>query len=232
MKILLDSHAAVWWLASPEKLYVPQGRAAPLAFDSRSGKSLGAIGEAGGVFCVLTEDEMLLAGPQHQKAASNEIRVADGNTTRRLASFSGTNRILVSGNHAWIPTAGKLKMLDRKSYVDAEIKINAASKIISDKKRKDVASKATAEVNRKLAIEKRNGAWRWEIDCPSPHGFIKTTNAIILGLKDEVRAYDPGNGKLRWQAKVEGTAQGLAVADGQLFVSTGLGHIYAFGPSQ
>ncbi len=216
-------------LSSENRIYVPQGRAAPLSFDFQTGESLGAIGEAGGVFCILTEDELLLAGPQNQKSATSEIRVSDANNQHRMASFSGTNRILVAGQQAWIPVAGKLKSLNRKVYVDAEQEIASANQVINDKKLDDPNQKDAAKAQRDKAIKKRDSAWRWEIECPSPLGFIKTANAIILGLDGEVRSYHPDTGQLLWKAPVSGAAHGLAVADGQLFVSTGLGHIYAFG---
>jgi outer membrane protein assembly factor BamB len=215
-------------LASAERIYVPQGRAAPLAFEFASGKPLGAIGEAGGVFCVLTEDEMLLAGPQNQKSTENQIRIADTANRRRLATFSGTNRILVDGNQAWIPAGGKLKLLDRADYVAAQQEIDAANAVINDKKLDDVPAKADARLRREQATQRMTAAWKWEIDCPAPSGFIKSADAIIVGLADEVRVYAADSGNLIWRADVDGFVHGLAVAEGRLFVSTGLGHIYAF----
>ena len=217
-------------LASSDRIYAPQGRAAPLAFNRVDGEPLGAIGEAGGVFCVLTEDEMLLAGPQDQKSSSEEVRVADARGRRRLATFSGTNRILVQGDQAWIPTAGKLKMLNRKTYVDAQIAAAKANQILGDKQLRDEQVKSTAKQDLDAANRRQADAWRWEATCPPPSGLIKAADAIIVGLDNEVRAYSAADGRLIWSAAVEGVAHGLAVADGRLYVSTGLGHLYAFGP--
>ncbi|MDM4017174.1 PQQ-binding-like beta-propeller repeat protein [Roseiconus lacunae] len=220
-------------LTSSDRIYVPQGRAAPLSFDRQDGTMEGAIGEAGGVFCVLTEDEMLLAGPQNQKSSDTQLRLADGENRERLATFSGTNRILLEGDQAWIPTGGKLKLLARSAYVDAQIKANQSLAIIEKGKRKkdeiepSVLEKASADY--KAAKSAENAAWKWEVDCPAPKGFIKAGDVIVAGLDHEVRAYSAKSGKLVWQHAVEGIAHGLAVADGHLFVSTGLGHIYAFG---
>ncbi len=215
-------------LASTKRLYVPQGRAAPLAFSVSNGKSLGAIGEAGGVYCILTEDEMLLAGPSNQKSADSQIRVADGDSGRRLATFSGASQILVSRNLAWIPTIGKLKMLDRSQYVSAQRKIDAANAIINNKKLSNASAKAAAKKQREQSEKLKASAWKWESDCPIPSGIIKAGDAILIGLKDEVRAYSSKTGDLVWKGSVNGNAHGLAVAGGRLFVSTGLGHIYAF----
>lgn len=218
-------------LASQTRVYTPQGRAAPLAFDRVSGNPEGAIGEAGGVFCILTEDEMLLAGPQNQKSASDQIRIADGKSRRRLATFGGTNRILVAGRFAWVPVGEKLKMLDRSLYVEAQQEIDRANRRIKEgtEKKQPIAE---FEQARTRAVKKQQASWRWEVDCPSPNGFIKAGDAIVLGLADEVRACATADGRLLWSVKVEGTAHGLAVAEGRLLVSTGLGHIYAFGAAE
>ena len=217
-------------LASSKRIYAPQGRAAPLSFDIATGKPLGAIGEAGGVFCILTEDEMLLAGPQHQKASDNEVRLADAQNRQRIATFSGTNRILVEGDHAWIPIGDKLKMLIRSEYVQAQIDAATSRAILADKKLKDENAKRDAKAALEKATKRQADAWRWEVGCPAPKGFIKTADAVIVGLDNEVRAYDEKTGEELWSHSVEGIAHGLAVSDGRLFVSTGRGHIYAFAP--
>ena len=70
---------------------------------------------------------MLLAGPQDQKSANDQIRIADGKSRRRLATFGGTNRILVAGRFAWVPVGEKLKMLDRALFVEAQQEIDHAN---------------------------------------------------------------------------------------------------------
>ena len=219
-------------LSSAERLYVPQGRAAPLSFDVVSGKSLGAIGEAGGVFCVLTEDEMLLAGPQSQKESTNQMRLADAKSQRRMATFSGTNRILVEGERAWIPVGGKLKMLNRSKYVQAQVDAAKHRSVVTNKKLKDEEKKRQSRDALADAEKRQEEAWAWEVECPPPRGFIKAANAIVVGLDNEVRAYSAESGKLLWSHPVRGIAEGLAVADGRLFVSTGFGDIVAFAATK
>jgi hypothetical protein len=207
-------------LASPTKLYVPQGRAAPLTFDRADGSFRGMIKEAGGVFCVLTEDEMLLTGPQNQKAPDNQVRVADVETKRRLATFGGTERVLVSGNRAWMHVGERLKMLDRPAYLKAQRAIDAAAN--SDEKQQE-------NLALREATAARTAAWTWSLRSEKLHTMILAGKALFVGLDEEVRAIDSDTGELLWKAEVEGTAHGLAFAEGRLFVSTGLGHIYAFG---
>jgi outer membrane protein assembly factor BamB len=223
-------------LASDDLIYVPQGRAPPLAFNRSDGAPQGAIGDAGGVFCVLSEDEMLFAGPPTQKAADAQIRISDPQSKRAIASFSGTGRILVAGNSAWLSSNGKLKSLDRNRYVEAQREIDrVALKLKAAKELKPEPDKALiGELQQAIdsARQQQQSSWTWSVDAPQPLEMIKTRGTIVVGLDGQVRAYDAADGRQVWAAEVDGAAHGLAVAAGRLFVSTDGGHIYAFGAPQ
>ena len=220
-------------LASQELIYVPQGRASPLAFQRSDGRPQGAIGEAGGVFCVLSDDEMFFAGPSTQKATSDQIRIADPKSKQSIASFSGTNRILVAGNSAWLATDGKLKSLDRNRYVETQREIERISAELKkfEKGKLKLSDEAVASMRQTLdaATQQQQSAWRWSIDSLPPLELIKAGDVILVGLDGRVRAYDVADGRQIWNAEVDGAAYGLAVAAGRLMVSTDRGHIYAFG---
>lgn len=212
-------------LASNKTFYVPQGRSAPLAFRRGDGELLGAVGEAGGVFCILTEDQMLLTGPDDQKSPESEIRIADLNSSQSVASFAGTNRILVDGDYAWLSIGGELKMLDRAQYVAAVKSLGAAK---ADQK----AGRQTGKpLQNRIDAANANlaDAWKWSIPCPAPTELIKAGDVILVGLENLVQAVSVDNGSRLWSAEIEGTAHGMAVASGRLFVSNEHGHIYAFG---
>lgn len=217
-------------LASQDLLYVPQGRAAPLAFDRSDGSPRGSVGEAGGVFCILSEDEMLLTGPSDQKSKENEIRISDARTKQAVASISGTNRILVAGRFAWLSIGGELRMLDRERFVVDQGNIDRQTqKLVEAKKREDAVAIATIQEAIKSVKRKQSEAWKWSIQSPTPIDMIKAGDTIFVGLRDEVRAFSVRDGSELWRIGVEGGAHGLAVADAQLYVSTDRGHIYAFG---
>lgn len=215
-------------LASSERLFVPQGRAAPLAFDSQDGTPRGKIGEAGGVFCILSEDDMLFAGPPHQKEKDDQIRVADLGSNASVASFTGTNRILVAGDLAWLATDGKLKCLDRSQNVQAQ---NVMREIQNDLKNKKITAEQ-AKPRLQEAQTQLKEAWQWEVESSVPFDMVKAGNAVIVGLNGSVRAYGATDGKLLWQQELAGTAHGLAITSGVLIVSTDLGHIHAFAAVQ
>jgi len=215
-------------LASEDLFYVPQGRAAPLAFARQNGEPRGSVGEAGGVFCILSEDEMLFAGPDSQKGAKDEIRIGAVGSPKSIASFSGTNRILLAGDFAWMAIDGKLKMLDRAGYVEAQ-------QTLAESRKKGVKLKITPEQFKQMtdrATEQLKSVWKWETESPSPLEMIKAGDILVLGLSDAVVALSASDGKEVWRSEVDGAAHGLAVANGRLFVSTDRGHIYAFGAAE
>ncbi len=157
------------------------------------------------------------------KSASRDIR-----SKQPIASFSGTNRILVAGDLAWLSIEGRLKLLDRASYVKAQGVIDrAASKL-------KAAGKPIAELEAEIEAAKQRqlGSWKWSVESPTPLDMIMADDVILLGLENEVRALAASDGREIWRASVEGVAHGLAVANGQLFVSTDRGHIYAFGAAE
>ncbi len=215
-------------LASAKKLFVPQGRAAPLAFDRKDGTPRGKIGEAGGVFCILSEDDMLFAGPPHQKERDDQIRVANLDSNASVASFTGTNRILVAGDLAWLATDGKLKCLNRSQNVQAQDKIR---KIQNDLKKKTITTEQ-AKPLLQGAQKQLKDAWQWEVESEVPFDMVKAGDAVIIGLNGSVRAYSAVDGKLLWQGDLAGTAHGLAIVAGMLIVSTDLGHIHTFASIQ
>ena len=54
---------------------------------------------------------------------------------------------------------------------------------------------------------------------------------MIAGGDDEVAAYDAIDGSLAWSASVDGEAHGLAVDDGELYVTNDTGALHCFEPA-
>ena len=89
-------------LASSDSLYAPQGRASPIVFDKATGKRRGSIPNAGGTYCLLTDDDQLISGPKNQKEKNQVLQVADGTRRNHLLTFQGTNRMLVNKGFAYL----------------------------------------------------------------------------------------------------------------------------------
>ena len=102
-------------LTSPEKLYAPQGRASPIVFARDSGSRIGQVPGTGGVFCILTEDEQLIAMPQNQKSRDSVTKIAavPGTQSSAVLSITGTERLVVAGNNAFFHQGKELIAIDR-----------------------------------------------------------------------------------------------------------------------
>ena len=177
-------------LAGSDSVYIPQGRAAPLAFSRTDGKHTGTIGNAGGVTCVLLDNDRLLAGPENQKSGDSQIRLTAPGEKKPVATFNHTSRATVDGNIAYLHSGQKLRSLD-----------------IAESDGKDE---------------------RWSVTRPAPVELIVAGPHLILGYSGHVDILDTTDGKQLATLEVEGTAHGLTVAAGRLFVSTDRGLIHAF----
>lgn len=97
-------------LATKERLIVPQGRSTPLLFDARTGKPSGIIKHAGGVFCLVTEDDQFLSGPNNQKPKDAQLHLT-GPEGKKVATFNDTSRAVLSQGTAYLHSAGMLKAI-------------------------------------------------------------------------------------------------------------------------
>ncbi len=234
-------------LAASDSLYVPQGRSAPLRYALADGAGGKAVGGAGGTFCLLTEDERLIAMPQNQKSADNVIQIADPSGKASMLRFGGADRLVVDGAMAYIHQRGKLRAFDRVAYGKANDESVRASAVVRDAKKKIGALRkrggegVAEEVAELETLIKEEGAKRaaaekdlpkanrWEVEAPAPFDLIMAGGILYVGGDGGVAAFDAKSGRGEWSTAVEGKAYGLAIAGGRLFVSTSLGHIYCFG---
>jgi outer membrane protein assembly factor BamB len=234
-------------LASSKTLYVPQGRSTPLLFDLATGKQQASVSGAGGTFCLLTEDERLVAMPGNQKSAGDVIQVADPSGQAARLSFAGADRLVVTAGMAYLHQRGKLRALGLVPYGKLQNEIQVLAKKISDERgqinklKKSKAEDAgnqiadlmkSVEIDREAttALEKQLPAcFLWESEAPAPFDLILAGETVIVGGEGEVAAFNAKDGKQLWRGEVVGKCYGLAVADGRLFASTSRGHIYCFG---
>ncbi len=68
------------------------------------------------------------------------------------------------------------------------------------------------------------------VDAPSQGGLIAAGETAYAGGLGKVSALDLSQQRVVWSAEVDGTAYGLAVANGSLLVTTSKGALYCFAP--
>lgn len=79
-----------------------------------------------------------------------------------------------------------------------------------------------------IAADLINQKTLWTVPSQESHALIVADQTVFLGGDGAVAAVDAETGKVLWRHAVEGRAHGLAVANGQLLVSTDAGTIQAF----
>lgn len=225
-------------LLEGERLFVPSGRVLPAAFDRNNGSFLHKIraswrttagGVVGGTEAFLADGQIVASGAHHLLA----IDQATGELG--YGWFDGY-RMTVQGEAAFVLTGEQAVRLNRAQYAEAsrsrqEKSLEAYS---LSRKRSGASEEAAAkylarirELNR--AIEAgRNTGLVWQTPTTAESSLIVTDGLLIAGGENEVLAFDTKSGEKVWQAEVDGEARGLAVAGGNLYVSTTSGKIACF----
>jgi len=232
-------------LATPTRLYLPQGRQTPEMFERATGRAIGGFGGSGqgGVFAVVSRTGEFLSGSGQNHGADGEVRGFDASSRDYFVTFPKARRIVVTDATAYLDTGDELSGFARARYLEIarhQAQLQAQQK--TDKERlKKLGDEAKGAAGEKLkeelkAIETELATlppklaacylWRTEADCP--HDLILAGHTLFAGGDGRVCAFDSTNGKLVWSAPVTGRAHGLAVANGCLFVSTDRGTIHCF----
>jgi len=218
-------------LAGGDRLYIPQGRAAPITLNQNDGKKTGTIGQAGGTFCLLTEDNQLIAGPPNQKERDEQLRIADPKSGKRLTTFNNTTRVVVTEGKAYLHSTGNLQCLDLTRKAQLETLLNnqrAILKKLDPKVEKNLAQIEILKKEISTLQTQIKSCLLWTIAHPSPFELVVAGAQLIVGLDNQVSILDIKTGKPLWQHKVTGRAYGLTPAEGRLIVSTDLGYIHTF----
>ena len=232
-------------LASPTKLYLSQGRQTPVVLDRQSGDLLKTLGDSGfgGVFGLLTEDDMFIHGHGQNHRAEGELRFFDGRQKDRLVTFPRATAIVIRGGIVYLHADGKLQAFNRDEYVDLQGQIDELTERQEQlqKQRKKLAANADDAERERLdseiesirkqipVLQKQLPScflWRVASDCPLE--LILAGDTLFAGGEGKVTAYETTAGREVWTGSVEGRAYGLAVSQGGLLVSTDRGRILCF----
>ncbi|MHC4643509.1 MAG: outer membrane protein assembly factor BamB family protein, partial [Planctomycetota bacterium] len=225
-----------YMLASDEKLYVPTGRTGPVVFARADGKFQGQFPSAGGTYALLTEDVMV-TGPGR---GPKELSADDVKTKDRIATFGGL-RVLVNGPIAYMQSEKKLSAFNRKQYLELSRRRNSLKRQHEkiDKQLKGIGkdtpqAKQLQEDLRNIKTElgelpkKLKDCYLWTVEYEHPYSMIMAGDVLVAGGENKVTAFSTQDGKEIWTALVIGTAHGLSVINGGLYVSTDKGQIHCF----
>jgi len=232
-------------LATPTRLYLPQGRQSPVMFERATGRAIGTFGGSGqgGVFAVVSRTGEFLHGSGQNHGTDGEVRGFDAASRDYFVTFPKARRIVVTDTTAYLNTGTELSGFARARYLEIgrhQTQLQARQKAGKEQLKK-LGNQAKGADGEKLQAELKSietelatlppklaacYLWRTVADCP--HDLILAGQTLFAGGDDRVSAFDAATGHLVWSAPVTGRAHGLAVANGRLFVSTDRGTIHCF----
>jgi outer membrane protein assembly factor BamB len=119
-----------------------------------------------------------------------------------------------------------------QKQIDAEAKKLAADRTALEKAQNDRTYKSWQALQAQIkdADKAIADCVRWETRSDCAEALILAGKTLFAGGTGNVQAVKADSGEVLWTGKVEGTARGLAAADGRLYVSTDAGAIICFGP--
>ncbi len=222
--------------ASAERLYVPTGRTSPVVFARADGSYFGKLPSAGGAYALLTE-EALVTGPGRGK---KELNAADVKTQEKIAVFGGL-RMVVNGKTVYMQSENEITAFDRGKHfelsgkkIDLEQRHRKLEKQLKKPDKNGPEAKELQEHLRNLQtaigdVSKRlDECYLWTAKCEYPYSLILAGDVLFAGGENKVAALSANDGKELWSAPVTGTAHGLSVINGGLYVSTDKGQIHCF----
>ena len=229
-------------LASEKNLYVPTGRNNPMVFSRSTGKYLEVVSGQGGTYAQLYGDSLMF-GP----GKSGLLRLVTSG--QPLLSFSGNQAVIAADHHLSTDIAYILGDNNLSSF-DLKAKLELADQVEAMKEKKVELAKrisaATKEQERttiqqqvvgidddlKKIASREKSLQRWQVECDCPYVLILAGDTLFAGGQQRVAAFDIRNGQQQWHAAIDGRAYGLAFANSRLFVSSDLGAIHCFAPSE
>lgn len=234
-----DLPAQGYLLASDTRLYVPSGRNNPVVYDRADGSRIRVVEGAGGTYALLTGEDLVF-GP----GKAGQLGVVPEGESDQLATFAG-NHMIVTPARSFLHSDHELSALDRARYLELarERKAVLARRDALRKQLQQAERAAEAAARTRLrgeltevgsAIDRLSREMEdcvlWREPCRHPLRLILAGKVLYAGGLQSVAAYSPESGAKLWEAPADGSALGLAVAGGRLFVSTDTGAVHCFAP--
>jgi outer membrane protein assembly factor BamB len=189
-------------------LVVPTGRTAPALYDRRSGKLRTKLDGTGSTHAAAFPD-MIAYGPNER----GEITLCDPADGKKLIALKG-RRLTVAGEWLFVLDQSDLSAYRRNEYLGVA--------------RQLAALKKGEEAKKKELQKQLDGCRTWRTKLVAPNALILAGKTLIAGGDGRLETVDSATGEKRGTIEFKGSARGLAVAGGRLYVSTAEGPIHCF----
>ncbi|MDG2030997.1 MAG: PQQ-binding-like beta-propeller repeat protein [Phycisphaerales bacterium] len=215
-------------LASPTRLFVPTGRTSPVMLGRGDGRNLGRFEGPGGTFAILVEDE-LLTGP----GSRGQLSVADQSSRETVAGFDAEHGIVVE-DLVILARQDTVTAIDRdrlRAVLEERAKLERLHGDLLTRRESGepitIELEATAERLRALQDElEACRLWRKQLTACS---LALADGTLVIGGHDRVHLVSARTGDELREHPVDGRPLGLAIAGGNLLVSTDRGSLHCFG---
>jgi len=204
-------------LATADVLYVPSGRSRPKAVGRATGELIG-----GGAASLSLANTAI---------AGTDALIADG----RLQSYSLGTHLVAVGDAYYVTASRELLRTKRKEFTAACSERVRIANELRDLGRKLPGAGDQAGAMRQRMAELRKRVQEivdvgvvWRRPCAADASLIVAGGLVFAGGQGNVIAFETAAGQEVWKTGVEGQARGLAVASGNLLVSTTAGKVYCF----
>ncbi|MCA9443343.1 MAG: hypothetical protein KC964_21255, partial [Candidatus Omnitrophica bacterium] len=159
----------------------------------------------------------------------------------QLATFQG-NQMIVTPDVSYLHTDKDIRALDRANFTRLKTtvtklgnKINSLEKELrkTEDKESEAAKNMQADIDESRekmvqAETELKDTLLWERPLSDPYSLILGGDTLYAGGTNEVVAISGTTGETLWSAPVKGRALDLAIAGGDLIVSTDRGMIHCF----
>jgi len=218
-------------------LFVPTGRAVPAVFDRTAGElryfHLQQNQFTGGSDVVAIDKYFFNGGQMF--ANGNGAKLNFNNENRIGLQTAAHPDFIISAANRKIVAFNRRKLLFDKKVIDRKgkerlVKVLAPPAWTVELPESTMAPESTRKGTEQPAVNLMGStAWSRPSLFGAPSALIVAGDKIIAAGRKMVVQVDVHSQKVVWDAKVDGSAFGLAVADGRLYVSTDRGIIHCFG---
>ncbi|MBA7598709.1 Outer membrane protein assembly factor BamB [subsurface metagenome] len=218
--------------ACGNSLFIPTGRAVPAAFDQADGKllyfHLQQNQHAGGSDVVAVDSHFFNGGEMF--AVSNGVR-----QDRVGVQVATHPDFVISSRENKIIAFDRRRLLVDKEVTDRKGNKQIVKALAPPVWSIDLPPGALAPPATHKGTEPPRGdlmggtAWSRPLLSDAASALIVAGDRVVAAGRSKVLLLDVRSRKVVWDAEVDGTVYGLAVADGRLYVSTDRGMIYCFG---
>jgi outer membrane protein assembly factor BamB len=224
-------------LAAEGNLFVPNGRASPAAYSAANGAPLDPASDMrrqeGSSFVGLL-DGMVVYGPSEfgivrirtaPEGDSANYNAARNRVIKGLFTGLEGRRLLYQDDVFYFLRNDNLRKLPREQFRKT---LDMSALEFFGKRRVPVKSGVQLETDKQA--EKEIAEYTsWNVPVSNARSLILAGDAVVVGAKDKVYAFNRLTGAKLLEAAVEGTAWELSADGGCIYASTDAGKIYCFG---